>query len=285
MIEVKEFFDNETATFTYIVIDKETRDTAIIDPVLNYDQSAGLISTKSAEEIIAFITSQMLTLRWLLETHIHADHLSSSLFIKQKCGGELAISSSIITVLDHWIPLFNSAHDTANDASQFDLLLNDGDLIVLGKTPIRVMHTPGHTPACASYLIDDCVFVGDALFQPDVGTGRADFPGASADDLYDSLQKILSLPPSTKIFSGHDYPPGGRPHLSMSTVAEQLAKNTLIKAGVSKKDFVEARIKRDTGKPVPKLLYPSLQVNLRGGSLGRHEENGRQFIKIPVAFA
>lgn len=284
MIEVKDFFDNDTATFTYVISDRNSGEAAIIDPLLNYDPASGHATTVGADEVISYISEQKFKLRWLLETHIHADHLSASLYIKKRLGGQLAIGSSIKDVLQHWVPFFNTAHDTKGDASQFDRLLDEGDEILLGEHTIRVLHTPGHTPACASYVIDDNVFVGDALFLPDVGTGRADFPGGSASTLYESLQKILALPEHTKIFSCHDYPPPDRTRTGMSTVGAQRKQNILIKAGTSKDDFVAARNKRDTGKPVPKLLYPSIQVNLRGGSFGESESNGGRFVKIPVDF-
>ena len=282
MIDVTEFFDDETATLSYVVSDRESKEAAVIDSLLNYDQASGLVATTSADSIIAYLTAQQLTVRWLLETHIHADHLSGSLYLKQQCGGQMAIGSSIKKVLEHWIPFFNIAHDTSVTASQFDVLLDDGDIIKLGATNIRVVHTPGHTPACVSYVIADSVFVGDALFLPDVGTGRADFPGANAAELYDSTQKILSLPPSTFVYSGHDYPPPERSRTGKSTVREQLNNNILLKNGTTKEDFVTTRTARDIGKAVPKLLYPSIQVNIRGGSFGASESNGTHFIKIPT---
>lgn len=284
MVKIKEFFDTETATLSYVVADEATGLAAVIDPVLNYDHFSGLVTTVSADQIIDYLSSHQLKLEWLLETHIHADHLTASRYIKQKLGGRIAIGSKIRAVLERWVPFFNNAHDTPLDARQFDALLDEGQALPLGKTTIRVIHTPGHTPSCVSYVIGDNVFVGDALFMPDVGTGRADFPGGNAGLQYDSLQKILSLPDETSIFSGHDYPTAGRTATGKSTVREQKEKNILIKAGVSKQDYVAVRNARDHGKPNPKLLYPSIQVNLRAGDFGHAEPNRLQFIKTPIEF-
>lgn len=282
MLDVKDFFDQETATFTYVAIDTKTSRCAIIDSVLNYDQSSGNVSTRAADEVLAYVNNAGLHVDILLETHIHADHLTASQYLKKKTGAPIAIGSQIKSVLTHWIPVLNIAKDTAFDASQFDILLDDNATFKLGEKTVTVMHTPGHTPACVSFHIDDAVFVGDALFNPDVGCGRADFPGASAAQLYDSIQRIFSLPASTRIYTAHDYPPPERKASGLSTVSEQQEKNILIKRGTSKPDFVDVRTKRDVGKPVPKLLYPSIQVNLRGGSFGQPEDNGSRYIKIPV---
>ncbi len=282
MLEVKHFFDTDTATFTFVVAHRQSGEAAIIDPVLNYDPSSGVVTTTGADEIIASIKAQKLRVRWLLETHIHADHLTASLYIKHQCGGKVAIGAHIKSVLEHWVPFFNTSVDTPPDASQFDVLLSEGDTLPFGDKTIRVLHTPGHTPACVSYVFDDMVFVGDALFQPDVGTGRADFPGGSAAQLYDSIKKILNLDAKTKIYSCHDYPPAGRELSPLSTVAEQNERNILIRQSVTRQDFIDTRNKRDVGKPVPKLIYPSVQVNLRAGSFGKGESNGQHYIKIPV---
>ncbi len=281
-IDIKPFFDPETATFTYVVMDKYTSSTAIIDSVLNYDQYSGRTNTKSADEVIDYVTTNNLKLELLMETHIHADHLTASHYIKSKLGGKICIGSRIKEVLDLWIPIFNTAPDTPLDASQFDQLLEDNQVIHLGNTAINVFHTPGHTPACASYLIEDSIFVGDALFMPDIGTGRTDFPGGSAESLYDSVHRILALPEDTKIYLCHDYPPQGRDPSFLSTVADQKRNNILIHERVSKDTYVQARNKRDEGKPVPKLLLPSIQVNLRSGSFGKAENNGTHYVKIPV---
>lgn len=281
-ITLKTFFDPETATFTYVVSDPKTLATAIIDSVLNYDQYSGRSSTKSADEVIEYVKQNNLKVDWVLDTHIHADHLTASRYLQEKLGGKTAIGSHIKHVLALWIPIFNTNQDTPLEATQFDHLLEDNQIIKLGDIDIKVLHTPGHTPCCASYLIEDVVFVGDLLFLPDVGSGRTDFPGGSAEKSYDSIRRILDLPGDTRIFSCHDYPPQGREPHSLSTVREQRQHNILINDGVSKEEYIKVRNGRDEGKPVPKLLLPSIQVNLRLGTFGKAEDNGVQYIKIPV---
>lgn len=283
MVDVKSFFDPETATFTYVVSNADSLEALVIDPVLNYDQYAGKVITTSADEIIDYVSSRRLVVRWLLETHIHADHLTASSYIKQHLGGVIAIGSKIKAVLEHWIPMLNIGHDTPSDASQFDLLLEDGASIKLGNIDINVIHTPGHTPSCTTYVIGDKAFVGDVLFMPDVGTGRTDFPGGSASSQYDSIMRILALPDDTKIYCGHDYPPPERAASGLSRVKEQKENNILLKGSKSRQDYVVLRNQRDIGKPVPNLLFPSLQVNLRAGTFGQVESNGCHYIKIPVS--
>lgn len=281
-IDIKTFFDQETATFTHIVSDKKTHHAAIIDSVLNYDPYSGKSSTHSADQIIAYIQENKLIVEWILDTHIHADHITASHYLKDKCGGKIGIGSHIKDVLQLWVPLFNTFHDTPLDGSQFDVLLDDGQQIMLGTVPIKVIHTPGHTPACSSYLIEDAVFVGDTIFMPDLGTARTDFPGGSAATLFDSVQKLLSLDDHMRIFLCHDYPPQGRELRWFTTVLEQKEQNILVKAGTDKEQYVAIRNKRDEGKAVPKLLLPSLQANLRAGTFGDCEENGIHYIKIPI---
>lgn len=281
-IDIRTFFDDETATFTHVVTDINTKQAAVIDSVLNYNQDAGRSSTKSADQVIAYIEANQLSVQWILETHIHADHLTASHYLKEKLGGKIAIGEKIKEVLSFWVPIFNTAHDTPLDASQFDVLFKDGEAFKLGDTKVKVMHTPGHTPACSSYLIEDAVFVGDTIFMPDIGTARTDFPGGSAEDLYESVKKILSLPDSTRIFLCHDYPPATRDVTWMVTVKEQKEKNILMHDGISKEVYVETRHKRDKGKAVPKLLLPSIQVNLRAGTFGEPEGNQVQYVKIPI---
>lgn len=281
-IDIKTFFDQETATFTHIVSDKKTHHAAIIDSVLNYDPYSGKSSTHSADQIIAYIQENKLIVEWILDTHIHADHITASHYLKDKCGGKIGIGSHIKDVLQLWVPLFNTFHDTPLDGSQFDVLLDDGQQIMLGTIPIKVIHTPGHTPACSSYLIEDAVFVGDTIFMPDLGTARTDFPGGSAATLFDSVQKLLSLDDHIRIFLCHDYPPQGRELRWVTTVLEQKEQNILVKAGTDKEQYVAIRNKRDEGKAVPKLLLPSLQANLRAGTFGDCEENGIHYIKIPI---
>ncbi|MBY0378746.1 MAG: MBL fold metallo-hydrolase [Gammaproteobacteria bacterium] len=281
-IHIKTFFDPDTATFTYIVTDTSTNKAAVIDSVFNYDPCSGRTSTKSADEVIAYVKENNLSVQWILETHIHADHLTAACYLKEKLGGKIGIGSRIKEVLSFWIPIFNTAKDTPVDASQFDKLLTDNEVIKLGNVDIKVLHTPGHTPVCVSYLIEDAVFVGDTLFMPDIGTARTDFPGGSAETLYDSIKRILSLADETRIFTCHDYPPQGRETSSLSTVKEQKEKNVLINTTISKSQYIELRHKRDEGKSVPKLLLPSLQVNLRAGKLGESESNNISYIKIPI---
>lgn len=281
-INIQTYFDTETATFTHVVSDPSTKRCAIIDPVLNFDLYSGRVKTESANQVIAYVNEHALTVEWILETHIHADHITASHFLKDKLGGKIGIGSKIKDVLAFWVPVFNTGKDTPLDGSQFDQLFDDGEIFKLGNIEVKVIHTPGHTPACASYLIEDAVFVGDTLFMPDVGTARTDFPGGSASTLYDSIQTLLSLPEETRIFMCHDYPPKGRDLTWITTVKEEKAKNSLIHEGIDKEAYVSLRHQRDEGKPVPKLLLPSLQVNLRAGTFGAPEDNNLSYIKIPV---
>jgi len=281
-ITIKTFFDNDTATFTYVVSDNGTKKAAVIDTVLNYDQYSGRTHTKSADDVITYIQNNTLQLNWILETHIHADHLTAAPYIRQKLGGKIGIGAKIKDVLAFWVPLFNTHSDTPLDASQFDHLFEDNEIIQLGDVSIQILHTPGHTPACVSYWIEDALFVGDTIFMPDLGTARTDFPGGSAATLYDSIQRILALDEATQIFVGHDYPPPGRELSSNTTVKEQREKNVLVHKGISKDQYVEKRNARDKDKPVPKLLLPSIQVNLRAGCFGNPESNGTQYIKVPL---
>lgn len=267
-IETKAFFDNDTATFSYIVSDQESA--AIIDPVLNYDQYAGRITTKSADELILYLAKHKLKLEWILETHIHADHLTAAHYLREKLGVKIAISSGIKQVLNYWLPILNLKQQTS-----FDQLLEDNQLLALGESEIRVLHTPGHTPACASFLVGDAIFVGDMIFMPDIGTGRTDFPGGSAEVIYDSIQRIFALGDQRRVFCGHDYPPPTREPAYCSTLKLQRENNILINDTISRLEFIARRQARDQGKPVPKLLWPALQVNLNAGCYG-HE------LKIPL---
>lgn len=281
-VQIKAFFDKETATFTYAISDTKTKKSAIIDSVLNYDQYSGRIKTKSADKVINYLKEQKLILEWILETHIHADHLTAACYIKSKMGGKTGIGSKITQVLEFWVPIFNTSKDTPLNGSQFDKLFSDNEVFQLGETAVRVLHTPGHTPACVSYLIENSLFVGDTIFMPDLGTARTDFPGGSAETMYDSIHRIFSLPDNTKIFICHDYPPEGREASYLSTVKEQKEHNILINEKMTKKHYVDIRNKRDEGKPVPKLLLASIQTNLRSGSLGNPENNGVHYIKTPL---
>lgn len=281
-MKIENFFDKDTATFTYIVSDEKTNKCAIIDSVLNYDMSAGKTSTTSADKIISYVKENNLEVEWILETHAHADHLTASHYLKQKLDGKIGIGEHIKDVLEFWVPLFNNSNDTKLDGSQFDHLFKDGEKFSIGSLEVDVMHTPGHTPACLSYIIGNSVFVGDTIFMPYVGTARTDFPGGSAKTLYRSIQKLLSLPDDTKIYTCHDYPPKGKNVGYVSTVKEQKENNIMVHQSVSENDYVKARNAKDKGNSVPRLLLPSIQVNLRAGNLGEPENNGIQYIKIPL---
>ncbi len=280
--QVTAFFDPATFTATFVVADPATRRAAIIDPVLDFTPRNGRTSTKSADAILAFVEAQGLTVDWLLETHAHADHLSAGHYLREKTGAPVVIGALITQVQEVFVPLFE-ADDVTPDGSQFDRLVSDGDELPLGNLSIRVMHTPGHTAACVSYLIGDAVFVGDTLFMPDYGTARTDFPGGSAPALYASIRKILTLPSETRVFVGHDYLPEGRSEFIWeTTVAKQNANNVHIHAGVSEADFVANRRARDAQLEAPLLILPSLQVNIRAGAMPPATPQGHVYFRIPV---
>jgi glyoxylase-like metal-dependent hydrolase (beta-lactamase superfamily II) len=279
-MKIQHFYDQETATFTYIVIDEKTQKCAIIDSVLDFDITSGRASTKQANLIIDYVKTQNLQLEWILETHIHADHLSASQYLKEKLGGKIAIGEKITEVIKFWTPIFNSSQDTK--ITQFDKLFNDNEKFFIGTIEVKVIHTPGHTQACATYLIEDCAFVGDVIFTPQNGTGRTDFPGGSAKDSYDSIQKLLKLPDETRIFVGHDYPDKDQQPQHFCTVLEQKKSNILINEKISEEHYILERNQRDIGKKVPKLLLPALQFNMRAGSFGEPENNSTFYIKIPI---
>ncbi len=281
-MKIQHFFDQQTATFTYIISDENSKKCAVIDPVLDFDFSAGKISYNSANKVIDYIKNQQLDLQWILETHIHADHLTAASYLKENLGGKIAIGSNIIEVLKFWVPFFENEEDTPLDGSQFDHLFKDGEFFQIGNISAQVIHTPGHTPACSCYIIGDNVFVGDTIFTPYVGTARTDFPGGNAAQLYDSIMKIFNLADSTKLYVGHDYPPNGETEKACVTIAEEKAQNIMLKNSVSKEEYVKARTDKDIGKAVPKLLIPAIQVNIRAGKLGKKSENETQFIKIPL---
>lgn len=282
IMHIQPFFDNATATVTYVVSDPSSNQCAIIDPVLDFDLHAGTLSTLSADEIIDYVNKMDLKVEWILETHIHADHLTAASYLKEKLGGQIGIGERIKDVLSHWVPVFNTHSDTPLDGSQFDVLFIDGMKFKIGNLNVKVIHTPGHTPDSVSYLINDALFVGDTLFMPYIGTGRTDFPGGDAETLFHSIQKIFTLPETTRIFTCHDYPPSGAAPLWESTVDEQRQANIMINEGVTKDEFIEARNKRDHNKTVPKLLLPAIQVNMRAGKLGSCESNNIQYLKIPI---
>ncbi|MBU6234816.1 MAG: MBL fold metallo-hydrolase [Alphaproteobacteria bacterium] len=279
---VRGFFDTVTATWSYVVWADGRQECAVIDTVLDYDIHSGRTKTVSADRVINFVKEKGLKVEWVLETHIHADHLTGSSYVKKQLGGKTAISKHILKVLETWQPIFHNETDTPLAGYQFDHLFADDETFKIGALEARIIHTPGHTPADTTYIIGDAAFVGDAMFLPDVGTGRCDFPGGSAADSYDSSRKLLALPDAYRMYVGHDYPPAGkRLPQCMATVAEQKAANIRVREGISKEAYVEKRIKDDTGKDVPKLLLPSIQVNLRAGDFGAATE-GTQYVKLPV---
>ncbi|MFM5931459.1 MAG: MBL fold metallo-hydrolase [Novosphingobium sp.] len=279
---VQGFFDPATFTATYVVHDPATRRAAIIDPVLDYNPRNARTSAASADALLAYVEREGLTLDWLLETHAHADHLSAAHYLREQTGAPIVIGRHITAVQKVFAPLFG-ADDVTPDGSQFDRLVSEGDSLPLGDLAISVLHTPGHTPACVTYVIGDAAFVGDTLFMPDYGTARSDFPGGSAEDLYASIRKILALPAATRMFVGHDYLPAGRTAYAFETsVAEQAAENVHVHDGVSQADFVALRRARDAQLEAPVLILPSLQVNIRAGALPPPDANGKTYLKLPV---
>lgn len=285
-LTIEHFFDEDTSTFSYIVLDRSTMQCALVDSVLNYDPKSGRTSTASAEKLVARVRALGAQVQWLLETHVHADHLSAAPYLQSQLGGQIAIGRHITTVQQVFGKLFNAGPEFARDGSQFQRLFEDGDRFSIGSLPARAMHTPGHTPACMSYLIDDgsdtVAFVGDTLFMPDYGTARCDFPGGDAAVLYQSIQKVLALPPETRLYMCHDYPPGGRPEAHVSTVAEQRSANIHVHTGVTEDAFVAMRRARDATLPMPVLILPSVQVNMRAGKMPPPEDNGVRYLKIPI---
>ena len=281
---VRGFFDPITATWTYVVwSDTDTQKRcAIIDSVLDYDMPSSRTATTSADAVIAFVQQKQLQVEWILETHIHADHLTAASYIKEKLGGKIAISKHILDIISTWVPIFQTAADTPADGSDFDYLFDNDEEFTIADLKARMIHTPGHTPADTTYIIEDTVFVGDTIFLPDVGSGRCDFPNGSAEDSYDSSRKLFALPDHFRIYVGHDYPPEGtRGPECMTTVGEQKAKNTRLHIGIDKNSFVAQRKADDTGKAVPALLLPSIQANMRTGRFGA-AVNGIQYVKLPV---
>lgn len=278
------FFDKDTGTVSYIISDDETKKCAILDSVLDYDIFSGRTKTTSADILINFITSNNLEVEWILESHIHADHLTAAHYLKhklnQKIAPKIAIGFGIIEVLKYWVKAFN-LNDVAIDGSQFDHIFKDHEVFKIGNKSAKFIATPGHTPACSSYIIDDAVFVGDLMFMPEIGTGRADFPGGSAATQFASIQKIFLLPENTKIFTGHDYPADNKEAHWQSTVATQKEKNIFAKIN-SEAEYVAARQNRDKNLAVPKLLLPALQINLRCGAFPKAENNNISYIKIPL---
>lgn len=280
---IKAFFDDATNTVSYVVHDPATMRAAIIDSVLDYDPAAGRTTTVSADKIIAFVKEQGLAIDWLLETHAHADHVSAAPYLQEKFGGKVAIGEHIVTVQQNFGALFNVGSDFQRDGSDFDHLWKDGDRFRIGDIDVTVLHVPGHTPADNAYVIGDAIFVGDTMFMPDYGTARADFPGGDARQLFRSLRRILELPPETRLFMCHDYLPDGRDDYEWeTTVADERAHNIHARDGITEDAFVAMREARDKKLSMPRLIMPSVQINMRAGHLPAPEENGIRYLKIPL---
>lgn len=285
-LRVEALYDKVTSTISYLVLDRSSGQCALIDSVLDYDPKSGRTSTESADALIARVQALGAKVQWILETHVHADHLSAAAYLKGKLGGHVAIGALITQVQKTFGELFNEAPGFARDGSQFDVLLEDEEIFLIGNLRARALHTPGHTPACMSYVVEDsgemAVFVGDTLFMPDYGTARCDFPGADARMLYRSIRRLLAFPDQTQLFMCHDYLPGGREMRFVTTVAEQRAHNIHIHQGISEDDFVAMREARDATLDMPVLILPSVQVNMRSGQFPEPEGNGVSYLKIPL---
>lgn len=283
---VEGFFDPKTWTVSYIVLDKSTMQCALVDSVLDYDPKSGRTSTTSADKLIARVHELDAHVQWILETHVHADHFSAAPYLKEQLGGRVGIGQHITSVQNVFGKLFNAGTNFASDGSQFDHLFADGEEFRIGSLKARAMHTPGHTPACMTYVVSDenetAAFVGDTLFMPDYGTARCDFPGGDARTLFRSINKVLSLPADTKLYLCHDYQPGGREVQFVTTVAEEREKNIHVRNGISEEEFVAMRTARDATLDMPILILPSVQVNMRAGRLPEAEENGQRYLKIPL---
>lgn len=286
VLQVEGFFDPTTWTVSYIVLDTGTKQCALVDSVLDYDPNSGRTSHASADLLVARVHELGATVQWILETHAHADHLSAAPYLKKELGGQLGIGQHITTVQKVFGNLFNAGTDFARDGRQFDHLFSDGETFQIGGLQGRAMHTPGHTPACMTYVVSDAnqtvAFVGDTLFMPDYGTARCDFPGGDARTLFRSINKVLSLPPETRLYMCHDYQPGGREVQYVSTVADEREKNVHVRNGISEEEFVAMRQARDATLDLPTLILPSVQINMRAGQLPEPESNGTRYIKIPL---
>lgn len=280
--EVKGFFDRATCTITYVVADPASRRAAIVDPVLDYDPKAARTATRSADEVLAHVERAGLTVDWLLETHVHADHLSAAPYLKERLGGRTAIGAHVAAVQATFKKLFNLEPAFATDGRQFDHLFGADEPFLLGAIAGRALYTPGHTPDCVTYMIGDAAFVGDTIFMPDYGTARCDFPGGDAATLYRSIRQILALPPATRLFMCHDYMPGGREPRWETSIADEREGNIHVHDGVAERDFVTMRRARDETLGMPVLLLPAVQVNVRAGALPPPEANGVSYLKIPI---
>ena len=281
-MQIKAFFDPATYTLTYVVWDEETKDAVIIDPVMDFDPLAIRVSTESADEVAKFARDNDLAVHWVLETHAHADHLSGAPVLKEQLGARVAIGEHITAVQEVFKGVFNLPEEFATDGSQFDALATEGDVIEAGSLKVGVIHTPGHTPACVTYQIGDAIFTGDALFMPDFGTGRCDFPKGSAEQLYDSIQKLYALPDETRVFVGHDYQPGGRELAFETTVGASKASNKQLTSETTREAFVQFRTARDATLRPPRLIFPSIQVNVAAGALPEAESNDIRYLKLPM---
>ncbi len=279
--QVKAFFDAATNTISYVVKDPNSASCAVIDSVMDIDYFAGRITYDNADEIIAYVQDNGLTLEWLIETHVHADHLSAAPYIQSKLGGKIGIGAKITVVQDTFGKIFNEGTEFQRDGSQFDALLTDGDSYMIGGLKAFALHTPGHTPACMTHVIGDAAFVGDTLFMPDGGSARADFPGGDAGELYDSIQRVLTLPEDMRLFMCHDYGPNGRDIQWETTVGAEKAHNIHVGEGKTRDEFIKFRTERDATLAVPRLIIPSLQVNMRAGDLPK-DRDGRPMLKVPV---
>lgn len=280
---VQAFFDQATNTISYVVREPEGRACAIIDSVLDFDHASGRTDTKAADEIVRYVSNEGLKVQWILESHVHADHLSAAPYLQEKLGGKIGIGDQIMIVQDTFGKVFNEGTEFQRDGSQFDQLFSEGDSFHIGQMRGDVMYTPGHTPACMTYVIGNAAFVGDTLFMPDFGTARCDFPGGSSETLYASIQKILTLPDATRIFVGHDYKAPGRDEYAWeTTVGEQKARNVHVGGDKPADEFVKMRDARDATLPMPKLIVPSLQVNMRAGHMPEPDESGDVFLKLPI---
>ena len=280
--EVTAFFDEPTNTVSYVVKDPNSKSCAVVDSVMDIDYAAGRIAYQSADKIIEFIRANDLKLEWLIETHVHADHLSGAPYIQEKLGGQIGIGANITIVQETFGKVFNEGTEFQRDGSQFDRLFKDGDSYMIGTMKAYAMHTPGHTPACMTHVIGDAAFVGDTLFMPDGGSARADFPGGDARTLYRSIKRVLALPGETRLFMCHDYGPNGREIRWETSVAEQRAHNIHVKDGVTEDQFVATREARDKTLSMPKLIIPSLQVNMKAGELPAPDASGKRFLKVPI---
>ena len=280
--DVSAFFDKSTNTISYVVRDPASDACAIIDPVLDLDYAAGRISHAGADALIAHVRARQLRLEWLIETHVHADHLSAAPYIRQQLGGRIGIGQHITAVQETFARVFDEGREFRRDGSQFDHLFSDGEAYAIGGMPAVALHTPGHTPACMTHVVGDAAFVGDTLFMPDGGTARTDFPGGDAAMLFRSIRRVLELPPQTRLFMCHDYGPGGRDIAWQSTVAAERAENIHIRDGVGEAEFVAMRQARDKTLGMPALIIPALQVNMRAGALPEPEPSGKRFLKVPV---